>query len=54
VELSQKTIEQMKEINKQKDIACDEKVKAAKPGFWQTVGTYGLFTAIGLAIGLLL
>ena len=54
VELSKQTIEQMKAISAEKDKSCDERVKQATPGFWKTVSTYGFFTAVGLAIGLLL
>ena len=54
IELSKQTIEQMKEISKQKDISCEQRVKDAKPSFWSQVTQYGIFTAIGLTLGLLL
>jgi len=54
IELSKQTIEQMKEISKQKDISCEQRVKDAKPSFWSQVTQFGIFTAIGLAIGILL
>lgn len=54
LEISKQTIEQMKEISKQKDVACDQKVKDAKPSFWGTVLQNGFFAAIGVVVGVLI
>ena len=54
INISKETIKSMEDISKQKDLACDQKVKDAKPSFWSTVTQYGIFTAIGVVIGALL
>ncbi len=49
-----KTIKDYEELIKAKDKACDEKVDAAKPGFWKTVSSAMLVLLGGIIIGLLI
>jgi hypothetical protein len=54
LEISKQTIDTMRQIDKDKEAACDQRVKDAKPGFWTQVTQFGIFTAIGVVIGVLI
>jgi len=49
-----KALKDYDELIKAKDKACDEKVDAAKPGFWKTIGSAMLVLLGGIIIGLLI
>jgi len=54
VDISKQTIDDYKKLMEDKDKICEQKIKDAKPGFWSTVTQYGIFTAIGVVIGVLI
>ncbi len=54
VDISRQTIEDYKKLMKDKDELCEQKIKDAKPSLWGTVVQNGIFTAIGVVIGVLL
>lgn len=48
------TVKKYEQLMKQKDLACEEKVKDAKPGLWTMISTYLGVLGLGLLIGVLL